>query len=107
MYMMAKSIGPDAPGTAMVQRSVGLGCACGCNKGMGLFESGMDYTQWGLVEWGIVVVGGYMVLSTIFTTKRVAGKIRALPGERRKSKAAKLRARAKELSRPASSHTRW
>ena len=81
----------------------GLGCpaggtGCGC-AGMGLFESGTDFTQWGLPEWGIVFVGVYMLFSTVFTTGRAVTKVRALPGERRKRRAKALRAEATELSR--------
>jgi hypothetical protein len=56
-------------------RGLGCGCrgiGCACDQGMGLFESGMDYTQWGPGEWAIVVLGGYMVFSTLFTTRRAA-----------------------------------
>jgi hypothetical protein len=78
----------------------GLGCACDWGgKGLGLFDTGMDFSGWGPVEWGVVALGGYMVLSTVFTTGRAVSKVRALPGERRKKKAAALRARATELTR--------
>lgn len=65
----------------------GLGCpaggmACGC-AGLGLFDSGTDFTQWGWPEWGIVIVGGYMLLSTLFTTRRAVGRIRDLPANMR------------------------
>jgi hypothetical protein len=61
----------------------GLGCpaggaGCGC-AGMGLFDSGTDFTEWGWPEWGIVIVGGYMVLSTLFTTRRAVGRVKAFP----------------------------
>jgi len=59
----------------------------------------MDYSQWGLPEWGIVALGGYMVLSTLFTTSRAVKRVRALPGERRKKRAAALRKEASELTR--------
>jgi hypothetical protein len=78
------------------------GCGCGgsCDKkGLGLFESGMDFSGWGLPEWSIVALGGYMILSTVFTTGRAVRKVRAIPGERRKRRAKQLRAEAAELSR--------
>lgn len=101
MYMMAQSTGPQAPGTGLVQHATGLGCAsCGGTcKGMGLFDSGMDFSQWGAVEWLIVAVGGYMVISTVFTTGRAVRKVRSLPGESRKRRAAALRAKANELTK--------
>ena len=53
------------------------GCAggCGCEgncgmTGLGLFDSGMDFTTWGAPEWVIVAIGGYAVLSLIGDTKR-------------------------------------
>ena len=47
-------------------------CAHGgsCNKGMGLFDSGMDVTQWGWQEWLVVGLGGYMLTSMVFGTGR-------------------------------------
>ena len=81
MYLTAKSIGPDAPGTAMVQRLNGLGCPCenggmGCAcGGMGLFDSGMDISQWTWQEWFVVGLGGYVVVSMFFTTRRAARQV--------------------------------
>jgi hypothetical protein len=64
----------------------GLGCGGGCGNdvrgkcsgacaGLGLFDSGLDYTTWGWPEWVIVGLSGYMVLSTLMTTKRAARSI--------------------------------
>lgn len=80
-------------------RYKGMGCACSRGCGLGLFDSGMDLSTWGWPEWGIVALGGYMLFSTVFTTGRAARRIAAIPGQRRKSKAAALRLRAAELSR--------
>lgn len=99
MYRMTPDPSPQ-PGTALVQRIQenprgfgayygtptyfatpagqsgirGLGCGCGCNNpdGMGLFDTGLDFSGWGWQEWGIALLGGYMVASTLFTTKRAA-----------------------------------
>jgi len=97
------------PGTSMVQfvkPVFGMGCACGSlkcgcgeNLGLGLFDSGMDFTGWGWQEWAIIGLGGYVLLSTIFTTGRAVRKVKALPGERRKRKAARLRQEASELTK--------
>lgn len=73
----------------------GCGCSapspCGCNGGMGtlgdgtgflgsglfngnglfgagLFEGGWDVTTWGPAEWAVLVIGGYVVFSTVWTT---------------------------------------
>jgi hypothetical protein len=79
--------------------------ACGC-AGLGLFDSGMDYTQWGWQEWGIVILGGYMVVSTLFTTKRAAKAVYSIPGERRKRRAKSLREEADKLTRKRRSRTK-
>jgi hypothetical protein len=42
---------------------------------MGLFDSGMDTSGWGWPEMVIVGLGGYMILSTLMTTKRAARRI--------------------------------
>lgn len=50
---------------------------CCCQQGLGdfqmtapdgYFSSGLDFTQWGLGEWLTIVLGGYMVFSTLWTT---------------------------------------
>ena len=85
MYIAGKGHEHVGPGTSMVQfvkPNTGLGCACkgggmgcACNKGMGLFDSGTDFTGWGLPEWGLVALGGYMIFSTLFTTRRAAARV--------------------------------
>jgi len=56
------------------------GLGCGCTKpgscGMGLFDAGLDFSQWGAVEWTLLAVGGYMLLSTVSTTQRGAERVR-------------------------------
>jgi len=74
------------PGTSMVQfvkPVFGMGCACGSlkcgcgeNLGLGLFDSGMDFTGWGWQEWLVVGLGGYVLVSMFFTTKRAARQVR-------------------------------
>ena len=61
----------------------GMGCLCpgmgGCNCGLGqtgifgtsLFESS-DPSTWGLGEWASIAVGGYIVVSVLFTTRTAA-----------------------------------
>lgn len=64
--------------------SCGGGCDTGCQaRGFGLFESGVDFTQWSWPEWGLVALGGYMLMSTVFTTRRAVSKARELPGRAR------------------------
>jgi hypothetical protein len=111
MYRLASSypkygtgpiFGNPAP---LSSRGMGACCSscahggeCDSHKGLGLFDSGMDFTTWGLPEWGIVALGGYMLFSTVFTTKRAVGAARRIPGNRRQKKAAYHRAIAKRLS---------
>jgi hypothetical protein len=64
---------------------------CGCKSGMGLFESGLDFGQWSGVEWTIAAVGGYMILSTFFTTQRVARRASDAAG-RVKTRAKRIKA---------------
>lgn len=59
------------------QRFVGLsgcagGCGCGgrCHRGLGLFDSGMDFTGWALGEWVVVALGAWVLFSTVTTTRR-------------------------------------
>jgi hypothetical protein len=64
----------------------GLGCAaCGgkCG-GMGLFDSGMDFSGWGLVEWSIVALGAYVVVSIANDTRRGVSAAAAGAGRARK-----------------------
>lgn len=113
MYLVGTAPNIAGPGTGLVQRinwttgdSIplkGMGCdgGCGCKKcgGLGLFDSGTDYSGWGLPEWGIIGLGAYMLLSTALTTSRAVTRVRALPGERRKRRASEYRQKAKDLSR--------
>jgi hypothetical protein len=52
----------------------GMGCAC--RNGLGLFDSGLDFSGWGGVEWALVAIGGYVALSTVFTTQRASTRVR-------------------------------
>jgi hypothetical protein len=94
MYLTSGQPNIMGPGTGLVQRynwtpdqekqlrtAFGKGMGCGCSGlgckcgGMGLFDSGMDPSGWGWPEMVIVGLGGYMVLSTLMTTKRAARSI--------------------------------
>jgi hypothetical protein len=118
MYLIGKGHEHLGPGTSLVQhyeltqaeanrmaaasRGMGCGCAglkgCPCGGGLGLFDSGLDPSGWGLPEFGIVALGAYMLASTFFTTKRAARRIssaasgayrgakRANPGRRKAAK---------------------
>lgn len=119
MYLVGQGHEHMGPGTSMVQRIDwtraqesqlqsafrGLGCAgrcggmCGSCGGLGLFDGGMDLSTWGWPEWGIVVLGGYVLASTVFATGRGVRAVAAMPKRRRLARAAKYRARAAELSK--------
>lgn len=112
MYVQTNPVQPGI-GTQLVQHvqwkrglgcsdcggGCGLGCCAGMCGGLGLFESGFDISGWTWKEIAIVVLGGYVLLSTVMTTGRVARKVGQIPGERRKRKAARLRKAAAELTR--------
>jgi hypothetical protein len=56
-----------------MSQNAGMGCACGgtCGGcGLGLFDSGMDFTTWGWPEWAIVGTGVYAALSLLGDSKR-------------------------------------
>jgi hypothetical protein len=57
----------------------GCGCAglagCPCSGGLGLFDSGLDFSGWGVPEFAIVALGGYVLLSTVFTTQRATRRV--------------------------------
>lgn len=84
-------------------------CGCGCggagtcgSSGLGLFDSGLDYTGWGFPEFAIVIgVGMFALYSMFSTTKRgVKSGYLGLEGaaqRRRKRRAARYRAKAKRL----------
>lgn len=62
-----------------LQRGIGCGgdscnCGgtCGGSSGIGLFDS-MDFTTWGVGEWGMVALGAYLVIS-LFNDAGRAGK---------------------------------
>jgi len=82
----------------------GLGaCSCGgacdtCSGGLGLFES-MDFSTWSWPEWAIVGLGVWAVGSMLFTGSRGVARVRAIPGERRRRRAAEYRRRAAELEK--------
>ena len=113
LYLPGQGHTHMGPGTSFVQRidwtraqeneMRGFGCtACGgnCGKcGLGLFETGFDFSGWSWPEWSVAILGGYALLSMLFTTKRAARKIASIPGERRKKKAAQYRAMASELTK--------
>lgn len=43
----------------------------------GYFSSGMDFSQWGIAEWGTVAAGVYVLFSLVGDVKRHARKSRA------------------------------
>lgn len=82
-YMQSRGHQHWGPGTSMTlfqKPAYGMGgsccssCAHGgtCSGGLGLFESGMDFTAWTWQEWLVVGLGGYMLTSLTFGAKRGA-----------------------------------
>ena len=106
-YVKSQGHAHFGPGTSMSlfqKPAWGLsGCPCsgglGGRCGMGLFDTGLDFSGWGLPEWGIVLVGAYFLFSGLFTGRAAVRRVRAMPGERRRAKAARLRKKAAELTK--------
>jgi hypothetical protein len=63
LYMPVRN---PVPTSALVDTNQGLGETIAYPplyaRGLGLFDS-MDFTTWGIAEWGIVAVGAYLILS--------------------------------------------
>lgn len=73
----------------------GLGCGCTapCSQcGLGLFDS-MDPTTWTWQEWFVVGLGGYVVVSMFFTSKRAARQVSEGVGKRVRRSRRKLAAK--------------
>ena len=97
-YGMGSYVGmPDyfsTPAGAAGIRGMGCGCAgvgCACDGlgqtgifGTSLFESSSP-SDWGLGEWAVILVGGYVVFSVFHTTKRAAGYARSVPKRTKKA----------------------
>ena len=88
MYIAGKGQENTGPGTSLSLFSppnykVGM-AGCGCDKysGLGLFDSGMDFTAWGWQEWFAVGIGGYVLTSMLFTTRRAGRQISEGVGKR-------------------------
>ena len=75
-YRTAAQIGPPVSMQGMGCGCSGLGCSC--SSGLGLFDSGMDFSAWGIPEWSIVAVGAYALLSLVGDTKRGARRVKAV-----------------------------
>lgn len=87
---------------------LGLGCpdcggTCGQSKGLlglGIFDSGLDWTQWGLSEWATIAFGAWALMSMFGSAKRAAGAVGALAptkaGKRKRRKRARAMAEARE-----------
>ena len=71
----------------------GMGCAglcCGGSCGLGLFDSGFDFSTWGVGEWAVAAGGLYLLFSVFSTTQRGTQAVgRAI---RRRRRTRKLRA---------------
>ena len=65
-------------------------CGAGLSgvSGLGLFDSGMDWTQWGFAEWVTVAFGAYVAISLFSDIGRgVRGTRKAVQRVRRRSAA--------------------
>jgi hypothetical protein len=65
------------------------GCGCGgacadCSShGLGLFDSGLDLTQWGISEWAVAGTGLYLLFSLFGDVGRVSRRVRKGSQKRR------------------------
>ncbi len=85
LYVQGEGHEHLGPGTSMVEhinwseldedQSRGLGACCASCEGMGFFDSGLDPSGWAWPEWGTVALGAYVLMSTIFTTRRAVRSV--------------------------------
>lgn len=78
------------------------GCGGGCashRHGMGLFESGLDWSQWSIPEWTLVAVGSYLVISFLGDLTRGVRTVKKVRSRRKfkKSRTAELKRELQEL----------
>ncbi len=81
---------------------VGLGCVTcggGCSGLGDVFGDSLNPANWGWQDWLAVIGIGYTVFSLAFTSKRAISRARAIPGERRKARAAYYRKKAAAISK--------
>ena len=93
MYVQGQGHTHYGPGTSMVQFTkpafgmAGCGCGCGGKCGMGLFDSGADFSQWGVAEWAVIGLGAYVVLSIAGDVAGTGKKVRrSIRTRRRRAK---------------------
>lgn len=68
---------PQSQVLSFVPEGFARGSCFGCQgPGLGMFESGMDWTQWGVAEWITVAAGAYFAFSLISDVGRGASKVR-------------------------------
>ena len=56
---------------------------CPCMRGLGVFESGLNFDQWGFAEWAAVAAGTYLVVSLFQDTSRAATRVKRYSRRRR------------------------
>jgi hypothetical protein len=96
------------PSLAHSHGKKGMGCSCGCgggsgcseNEGMGaiglgLFDSGLDISGWGIGEWSTVAVGGFLILKLFTGTKKAAKSYKKY--KRRRARKSKLQSELASL----------
>jgi hypothetical protein len=71
---------------------LGLGCLdCGGTcQGLGIFDSGPDYSQWGWKEYAAIAGGVYLLSSVLFTTTRGVRYAAGSGERRRKARVARI-----------------
>jgi hypothetical protein len=69
----------------------GSGCQCGGKcQGMGLFDSGTDFSGWGISEWLVIGIGVFSVFTVASRGARSAAELTTKKGRRRRSRRKRL-----------------
>ena len=71
----------------------GGGCGCASCKGLGLFDSGLDVTQWGAAEWAVAALGVYLAMNILGDVSGGVKRVKRFSTRRRRRKAAIKRLR--------------
>ena len=48
---------------------------CPCSQGLGIFEAGLNFDQWGISEWATVLAGAYVAVSLFQDSSRAVSRV--------------------------------
>jgi len=49
---------------------------CPCSQGLGIFDAGLNFDQWGWAEWAAVATGAYFAISLFQDSSRGVKRVR-------------------------------